>query len=185
MTHPCAPELLNLHGKRYRHRMATCHARTWKTDEFPVTFRTTTWPSTRQLVTSPKMLPGRLSPCWSTQSKCPVAEPSARSVTSIPNAVLPAASPRGCISAVPPPWMVATTVAPLATAVKTPGSFLGAVMSEQAAVTAEKRIAVAMRSLRLIIVNNLKRPPRGTYRRFPDLHRGPSEWRALWHHAPC
>src|SRR3989441_5440983 len=26
VTHPCAPELLNLHGKRYRHRMATCHA---------------------------------------------------------------------------------------------------------------------------------------------------------------
>src|SRR3989454_719661 len=104
----------------------------------------------RQLVTSPKMLPGRLSPCWSTQSTCPVAEPSARSVTSIPNAVLPAASPGGCISAVPPPWMVATTVAPLATAVKTPG-FLGAVMSEQAVVTTQATMAVAMRSLRRII----------------------------------
>jgi len=33
--HPWRPRLLNLHGKRYRHRMATCHARTWKTDEFP------------------------------------------------------------------------------------------------------------------------------------------------------
>jgi len=72
--------------------------------------------------------------------------------------------------------MVATTVAALATAVKTPGSFLGAVMSEQAVVTAEARSAVAMRSFRRIIVNSLKRPPRGTYRRFPDLHCGPSEW---------
>src|SRR5204863_1233753 len=77
----------------------------------PVTFSTTVVPSIDQLVTSPKMLPGRLSPCWSTQSTCPVAEPSARSVTSIPNAVLPAASPGSCISAVPPPLMVATTVA--------------------------------------------------------------------------
>src|SRR5207247_1294734 len=85
------------------------------------------------------------------QSTCPVAEPSARSVTSIPNAVVPAASPGGCISAVPPPWMVATTLAPVATAVKTPGSFLGAVMSEQAVMTIEAMMTVAMRSLRRII----------------------------------
>src|SRR5438128_6185969 len=65
-----------------------------------------------------------------------------------------------------------------------PGTtFFGAVVSEQAVVTAEARIAVAMRSLRSIIMNNLKRPPRGTYRRCPDLHRGPSDRRAWWHRA--
>ena len=80
----------------------------------PLTFSTMTVPSVDQLVTSPKMLPGKpvLSPCWSTQSKRPVAEPSDRSLTPIPNVLLPAAS-GACISAVPPPLMVATTVAGL------------------------------------------------------------------------
>src|SRR2546422_11252340 len=58
-----------------------------------------------------------------------------------------------------------------------PGTtFFGAVESEQAVMTTEAMMGVAMRNLRRIIVNSLKRPPRGTYRRFPDLHRGPSEW---------
>src|SRR5207253_7589835 len=52
-----------------------------------------------------------------------------------------------------------------------PGTtFFGAVESEQAVMTTEAMMAVAMRSLRWIIVNSLRRPLRGTYRRFPDMH---------------
>src|SRR5437016_13205733 len=64
----------------------------------------------------------------------------------------------------------------MATADKPGTTFFGAVVSEQDVVTKEAMMAVAMRSLRWIIVNNLKRPPRGTYRRSPDLHCGPSVW---------
>jgi hypothetical protein len=47
--------------------------------------------------------------------------------------------------------MVATTVAPLAASDKTLGSFFGAAMSEQAVMTAEAIMAVAMRRLRRVI----------------------------------
>src|SRR2546430_17310516 len=121
----------------------------------PVTFSTTVVPSIDQLVTSPKMLPGKpgASPWWSTQPKCPVAEPSDRSLTPIANELLPAAI-GGCISAVPAPLIVATTVAGprcgarMPAAGKIPGSFLGPVISEQAVMTVEVLIAVALVSLR-------------------------------------
>src|SRR5436309_2014870 len=54
----------------------------------PMTFSTMMVTSVDQLVTSPKMLPGKGPPCWSTQSKCPVAEPSDSSLTLSPNTVL-------------------------------------------------------------------------------------------------
>ena len=66
-----------------------------------------------QLVISPKMFPGYpgVSPIWSTQSKCPRAEPSEKSVASNPNVLTPIPS---SIMAIPPPLILPTTVAALA-----------------------------------------------------------------------
>src|SRR3989442_9154852 len=65
-----------------------------------------------------------------------------------------------------------------------PGTtFFGAVESEQAVMTTEAMMAVAMRSLRWIIVNSLRPPLRCTDPRFPDLHCAPYAWGASWRHA--
>src|SRR6266576_3403143 len=65
------------------------------------------------LVVSPKTLPGYpgRSPMWSTQSKCPLAEPSENSVASNPKELTPLkpAATRSVMLAVPPPWMVHIT----------------------------------------------------------------------------
>src|SRR5438445_812355 len=71
-----------------------------------------------QLVTSPKMFPANVSSCWSTQSTCPVAEPSEKRVAWIPKELMllsPIPGP-AYIKAVPPPLMVATTVTTFAAA---------------------------------------------------------------------
>ncbi len=71
VAYPCSPELLNRHAERHVLRMAT-----WKADELTDDVQVLPSRLPSQLVTSPKMFPGKVLPNWSRQSTCPRAVPS-------------------------------------------------------------------------------------------------------------